>query len=30
MVSLFVVVHLTVTIAGRDLRSIITGWKENR
>ena len=30
MISLFVLMHLTVAIAGRDLRSIITGWKENR
>jgi len=30
VVSLFVLLHLTITVAGRDLRSIITGWKENR
>ena len=29
-VSLFVLLHLAVVIAGRDIRSIITGWKENR
>ena len=29
-ISIFVLMHLAVTIAGRDLRSIVTGWKENR
>ena len=30
VISIFVLMHLAVTIAGRDLRSIVTGWKENR
>lgn len=30
VISLFLLLHLALTIAGRDLRSIITGWKENR
>jgi thiosulfate reductase cytochrome b subunit len=30
VISLFMFLHLVFVIAGRDLRSIITGWKENR